>query len=52
LSVVEELACVCIHDCHGMLDFILQLCDAACEADHAVLMLLLSHNCRRKAWLA
>jgi hypothetical protein len=29
LSVVEELARVCIHDCHCLIDFILQLCDAS-----------------------
>ena len=38
LSVVEELARVYAHDCHGLIDFILQSCDAFCEANHATLM--------------
>jgi hypothetical protein len=32
------------------MDFIFQSFDASCEADHTVLMSLLSHDCRREAW--
>jgi hypothetical protein len=32
------------------MDFVLQLCNVACEANESALELLLSHNCHGKAW--